>query len=504
MAMAANSGVTRPAKATGTVIDVVAEGEREVLEDAPAGGAGEGQRVGAPGRGGRRARSGRRRCGWRRRREAGEIETWAAASAAASFRPSPTISTRRPCGAQRVELGDLVLRGGAGDPVGRCRGASARARTGASASPESSVTGRPAACRRRRSRRRPAGARRRSGRPPAAPSPTAEPGGGAGRRRRRRRPIRRGRGGRGAPARRPSVPRPGCSAMSVTGAGRMPASAAARGDGAGERVGAAGGERGGGGEGGGRGRAALVRRGLAGGQRAGLVEDDGVDLGEPLERGAVLEQHALRGTAGRRRRSSTAGTARPRPQGQVMISTAAAMLVARRQSPVREAPAERARRRRGRRRSARRARRRGRRGWRSGRGCARRPRRGGRSASSSVSSPSASARSSSGPVRFSMPARTVAPGATGSRHGLAGQQRGVDLGAARGDGAVGGDAGAGGDGDEVAGAERVERHGLAAAVGRQAVGDADLERGELGGGGAGGGAGAGARGSGRPAGRRSA
>ena len=31
----------------------------------------------------------------------------------------------------------------------------------------------------------------------------------------------------------------------------------------------------------------------AGGQRAGLVEDDGVDLGEPLERLAVLEKHAV-------------------------------------------------------------------------------------------------------------------------------------------------------------------------------------------------------------------
>ena len=39
--------------------------------------------------------------------------------------------------------------------------------------------------------------------------------------------------------------------------------------------------------------AALVSARLAGGQRAGLVEDDGVDGGELLQRLAVLEEDAL-------------------------------------------------------------------------------------------------------------------------------------------------------------------------------------------------------------------
>ena len=47
--------------------------------------------------------------------EAGEIETWAAASAAASLSPSPTIRTLRPCGAQ-------VGRGGRPFPAGGAAG----------------------------------------------------------------------------------------------------------------------------------------------------------------------------------------------------------------------------------------------------------------------------------------------------------------------------------------------------------------------------------------------
>ena len=187
---------------------------------------------------------------------------------------------------------------------------------------------------------------------------------------------------------------------------------------------------------------------------------------------------------------STAGTARPRPQGQVTISTAAAMLVARRQSPVASAPAEQ----------------RGDgedvddRGVGAGgavgeAGVAAAAALGGLDQAGDLARAACPRRArrrgaSSGPVRFSMPARTRGAGGDRLGHGLAGQERGVDLGAARGDGAVDGDAGAGGDGEEVAGAQRVERHGLAAAVGGDALGDADLERGELGGGGAGGGAGA--------------
>ena len=88
-----------------------------------------------------------------------------------------------------------------------------------------------------------------------------------------------------------------------------------------------------------------------------------------------------------------------------------------------------------------------------------------------------------------MPARERGAGGDGLGQGLAGQERRVDLGAAVGDGAVDGHAGAGGDGDEVAGAQRVERDGLAAPSGPRRSAVVDLERGELGGGRAGGGAG---------------
>ena len=44
------------------------------------------------------------------------------------------------------------------------------------------------------------------------------------------------------------------------------------------------------------------RFGGAEGQRAGLVEDDGVNLGQALQRGAVLDQQGPCGTGDRRRR----------------------------------------------------------------------------------------------------------------------------------------------------------------------------------------------------------
>ena len=267
--------------------DVVAEGEREVLA-----GCGGGRR--ARERAASAARSMRsprmmRSAALRlaSMAEAGEIETWAAASAAASLRPSPIISTRWPGGAQGVELGDLAA--GVARAIQRSMPRrSARARTGPSASPERSVTGRPAACRR-------ATVSAASGRgasakvsATAAASPMRSQAAVRVERARRRRPIPRGRGGRGWPPSVPSVPRPGCSAMSVDPRRADAGVGGGAGDGAGERVVAAGGERGGGGEGGG------VEGGGVGQARAGRWS-------------------ACRSCRGRRRRRRRASPAPRRP-----------------------------------------------------------------------------------------------------------------------------------------------------------------------------------------------
>jgi hypothetical protein len=61
------------------------------------------------------------------------------------------------------------------------------------------------------------------------------------------------------------------------------------------------------------------------GQRAGLVDDQGVDLAQVLDRRRVAEQHALGGA----RPVATMidiGVARPSAQGQAMISTATALI----------------------------------------------------------------------------------------------------------------------------------------------------------------------------------
>ena len=305
MTMAAMSGVTRPAKRDRHGDDVVAEGEARSSRGCGGGRCGRGASASATRsrRSPRTMRSAALRLA--STAEAGEIETWAAASAAASLRPSPTISTRRPCGARaRRGAATLSCGGGAGDPVGRCRGASARrARPGASASPERSVTGRPAALQARdggggvRARRSSAKVRATAAASPRRSQAVvrvdaaggADPFGAAEADAARRRggPRCRGRGARRCRS---------------TRAGRMPASAAARAmarasgwalpaASAAAAAKAAGSSVGG-----------VGQDGLAGGQRAGLVEDDGVDVGEPLQRVAVLEQHALRGTGGRRRR----------------------------------------------------------------------------------------------------------------------------------------------------------------------------------------------------------
>ncbi len=100
------------------------------------------------------------------------------------------------------------------------------------------------------------------------------------------------------------------------------------GDSAGERMVARCGQRAGTGEMAGRDRAGIDDLGLGQGQRPGLVEDDEVDLGQPLERIAVLEHDALRLNSAAAATTCTAGTARPSAQGQVMISTAMAMISA--------------------------------------------------------------------------------------------------------------------------------------------------------------------------------
>ena len=210
--------------------------------------------------------------------EAGESETCAAASAGASFRPSPTISTRRPA------RGELLQARGSCPPAcsrrasrampsaRRDRGDDRRAVAGQQLEREAAA---PAAPRPPRPRRRAAGRRRRSA--PAHGPGARQPQLGAARPRRRRR-CRRRRGCRAAPrrpARRSAGPQPGTSSTPVGGRRRparrgasarasgwrlAPASAAATAQRV--RLDAAG----------------PVERRPAEGQRAGLVEDHGVDL----------------------------------------------------------------------------------------------------------------------------------------------------------------------------------------------------------------------------------
>ena len=235
MVIAANSGVTRPAKAIGHGDEVVGEGEREVLEDPAAGGAGE-----APARGDAVEAVAEHdqvggASGWRRPPRRARSRRAAAASAAASLRPSPTISTRRPSARSGVEARDLCLRRGARRSSRRCRAGRRGRRPGARRRPRAAMTARPAS-RERRDGGGGLGAELvGEGEGDRGGVADAEPGGGDAARRvaptHSARPRRTGR-----PSRRPSVPRPGCSAMSVTAGGRDGGGRVA--DGAGERVGA--------------------------------------------------------------------------------------------------------------------------------------------------------------------------------------------------------------------------------------------------------------------------
>ena len=187
-----------------------------------------------------------------------------------------------------------------------------------------------------------------------------------------------------------------------------------------------------------------------------------------------------------------------------MISTAAAMLTASRQSPRRQPQTEKRRDREDIDDVAVPCARRGRRGWRSGCGCcsAASTRRAICRAACPRRAPST--RISSGPARLSMPARTACAGRDRLGHRLAGQHGGVEFGAAFGHGAVGRHAARRRGPRACRPRAARRRDGLARAVRASALGDVDLERGDLGGGRAGRRRGSGARGSGRSAGRRSA
>ena len=183
------------------------------------------------------------------RASTGESEACAAASAGASLRPSPTISTLRPCGLQRLEAGDLVGRA-ARRP---CQSVDAGARGGGRAptagrSPDSSSMAKPAALQAPR-RPRPHRAAARSSKakrdrrlPSAGAIPERRPcraGAAAPHQARRAEPLARRRGPmRSRPeARRPRARRPAGATASPRLARRAPRRA--RRDGGWRRRGAA-------------------------------------------------------------------------------------------------------------------------------------------------------------------------------------------------------------------------------------------------------------------------
>jgi hypothetical protein len=114
IAKAAISGVASPAMAKWHGQNVVDCRDGEVLADAPR--RGPGGRVGI--RDGARLRPINTMSDAVRAAssaDAGEIETWAAASAAVSFRPSPTIRTFAPASGELRHQRRLLLRQGLGD-----------------------------------------------------------------------------------------------------------------------------------------------------------------------------------------------------------------------------------------------------------------------------------------------------------------------------------------------------------------------------------------------------
>ena len=181
-------------------------------------------------------------------------------------------------------------------------------------------------------------------------------------------------------------------------------------------------------------RVSIGRRGPAPsrrfGQRAGLVEHDGVDLGQPLQRGGGFQQHAgaeqARGgdhlhRRHRQRQGAGAGDDQHRARGQQRLRQRRRP---RRRyhpetSPARsDAP------------PARSGAPPGRPAPRSGRGGPPPPRSGGRIRPAACRPRRRSTRTVSGAPRFIVPANTAAPGRDRDRQALAGDQAGVERGLA--------------------------------------------------------------------------
>ena len=337
MAIAASSGVTSPAIASGTNTRVVADGDGEILQGHAVGGARDGERLQhrreplalEDGVGGGLAdvgRRGRRQRGVRGSQCRRVVETVADHQHLAALR------------LQLLEARDLLRRQDAGRPAVDARLAGRRF-DHAGRSPDSSSVAKPARasvattsaasgrnrsskCERAVAVRRPARYHTAAASRAGASAPHQAPSRAV-----RRHPVRCARA-RSPPPRarrrqaRPRGPplRPRGPRRGRRGGGSPRRGCAARQDGIADVL--VGGQR------------RLAQR-----QRAGLVEHDRVDLGQPLQPVGALTRTPLpnsRLVAA----TCTAGTARASAQGQVMISTAMAAVSAASQPWPAQQPAE--------------------------------------------------------------------------------------------------------------------------------------------------------------------
>ena len=267
--------------------------------------------------------------------EAGAIETCAAASAAVSFSPSPTIRTRWP--AARSAFRRAILSAGVWPwrALGDAERARRRRRPAPAPSPDriSTVDAPPPQRRHGLRARRPQRLGERERRRPARPrTRRPDPRRPPPRRSRSRPPSRPGRAARAArrsiPRRRAPAPRARPSTRGAAGHRDAPPTALRRGMrrcSASARAAArsSGAQRA-------RRRSRAARRSSA--FRSCRTTTLSM-LGQPLQRRAVLHHDALARAAAPRPTTCTTGTASPSAQGQVMMSTEIATKSAARQSP---------------------------------------------------------------------------------------------------------------------------------------------------------------------------
>ena len=333
MAIAAISGVATPDQRDRDRDDVVGGRDGEVLAHPPHGGPGDAD---APRpRGARLAPTSTMSAAARAasRPEAGATETWAAASAAVSLSPSPTISTRRPSAASARTRSALAA--GVRPACQRSMpSARAVASTTGATSPERSSHGEAPGARARRAAPRRAGPGRvlegeARGRLVADPQHRLGARGRA-----RRRPTRRGRAARGGRPPAPSMPWPGTSRICVdVGRRRRPAPSSARASACASGCAEPARER----RAPPRGRPRAGRRGPpARACPASACRSCRAPPCRPrASRSSAVPEVTRRPLRNSRPEAAvtTAGTARPSAQGQVMMSTAAETLIAVRTSP---------------------------------------------------------------------------------------------------------------------------------------------------------------------------